>query len=63
VTTISTSPPSSASAEVAQRLRAVRRRIEEAGGDPNRVRIVGVTKGFRPEAVRAARKQKNAMTK
>jgi hypothetical protein len=55
VTTISTSPPSSASDEVAQRLRAVRARIEEAGGDPIRVRIVGVTKGFGPEAVRAAR--------
>jgi hypothetical protein len=55
VTTISTSPPSSASAEVARRLRAVRRRIEEAGGDPSRIRIVGVTKGFGPEAVLAAR--------
>jgi uncharacterized pyridoxal phosphate-containing UPF0001 family protein len=55
VTTISTSPPSSASDEVAQRLRAVRARIEEAGGDLTRVRIVGVTKGFGPEAVRAAR--------
>jgi uncharacterized pyridoxal phosphate-containing UPF0001 family protein len=55
VTTISTSPPSSASDEVAQRLRAVRARIEEAGGDLSHVRIVGVTKGFGPEAVRAAR--------
>jgi PLP dependent protein len=55
VTTISTSPPSFASDEVAQRLRAVRARIEEAGGDPSRVRIVGVTKGFGPEAVLAAR--------
>jgi uncharacterized pyridoxal phosphate-containing UPF0001 family protein len=55
VTTISTSPPSSASDEVAQRLRAVRARIEEAGGDVSRVRIVGVTKGFGPYAVRAAR--------
>jgi hypothetical protein len=55
VTTISTSPPSSASEEVAQRLRAVRARIEKAGGDPSRVRIVGVTKGFGPESVLAAR--------
>jgi pyridoxal phosphate enzyme (YggS family) len=55
VTTISTSPPSSASAEVAHRLRAVRQRIEEAGGDPTRIRIVGVTKGFGAEAVLAAR--------
>jgi pyridoxal phosphate enzyme (YggS family) len=54
VTTISTSPPSSASDQVAQRLRAVRERIGEAGGDPSRVRIVGVTKGFGPEAVMAA---------
>jgi len=29
-------------------------RIERAGGDPTRVRVVGVTKGFGPEAVRAA---------
>jgi hypothetical protein len=58
VTTISTSPPSSASAfasdEVARRLDAVRQRIERAGGDSSRVRIVGVTKGFGPEAVAAA---------
>jgi uncharacterized pyridoxal phosphate-containing UPF0001 family protein len=33
----------------------VRARIEEAGGDPSRVRIVGVTKGFGSEAVMAAR--------
>jgi hypothetical protein len=55
VTTISTSPPSSASDQVAERLAAVRRRIEEAGGDLSRLRIVGVTKGFGPEAVAAAR--------
>jgi hypothetical protein len=54
-TTISTSPPSSASDEVARRLLAVRQRIERAGGDPLRVRVVGVTKGFGPEAVSAAR--------
>jgi uncharacterized pyridoxal phosphate-containing UPF0001 family protein len=34
---------------------AIRRRIERAGGDPAAVRVVGVTKGFGPEAVRAAR--------
>ena len=50
-TTISTSPPSSASDDVARRLLAVRQRIERAGGDPFRVRVVGVTKGFGPEAV------------
>ena len=54
MTTISTSPPSSASDEVARRLTAVRSRIERAGGDPARIRIVGVTKGFGPEVVRAA---------
>jgi uncharacterized pyridoxal phosphate-containing UPF0001 family protein len=55
VTTISTSPPSSASDEVARRLTAVRLRIERAGGDPTVVRVIGVTKGFGPDAVRAAR--------
>ncbi len=54
MTTISTSPPSSASDEVAQRLVAVRQRLERAGGDPSRIRVVAVTKGFGPEAVRAA---------
>jgi PLP dependent protein len=33
---------------------AVRERIARAGGDPARVRVIGVTKGFGPEAVRAA---------
>ncbi len=55
MTTISTSPPSCADDDVARRLTAVRRRIERAGGDPTRVRVVGVTKGFGPDAVRAAR--------
>jgi hypothetical protein len=55
VTTISTSPPSSASDGVAERLDSVRRRIEQAGGDPSAVRVVAVTKGFGPEAVVAAR--------
>jgi len=53
-TTISTSPPSSASDEVGHRLLAVRARIERAGGDPARVRVIGVTKSFGPDAVRAA---------
>ena len=55
MTTISTSPPSSDSDDVARRLLAIRQRIERAGGDPSRVQVVGVTKGFGPEAVRAAR--------
>jgi hypothetical protein len=55
VTTISTSPPSSASGGVAERLDAVRLRIERAGGDPNAVRVIAVTKGFGPDAVAAAR--------
>ncbi len=59
MTTISTSPPSSASPvpsseEVARRLAAVHDRIAGAGGDPARIRVVAVTKGFGPEAVRAA---------
>ncbi len=41
-------------AEVAVRLAEVRRRIERAGADPARVRIVAVTKGFGPDAVIAA---------
>ncbi|HEY6426806.1 MAG TPA: alanine racemase [Acidimicrobiales bacterium] len=32
----------------------MRARIERAGGDPSVVRVVGVTKGFGPDAVRAA---------
>jgi uncharacterized pyridoxal phosphate-containing UPF0001 family protein len=55
VTTISTSPPSSVNDGVAERLDAVRLRIEQAGGDPSVVRVVAVTKGFGPEAVVAAR--------
>jgi pyridoxal phosphate enzyme (YggS family) len=54
-TTISTSPPSSASDDVAGRLLAIRQRIERAGGDPSRVRVIGVTKSFGPDAVVAAR--------
>jgi uncharacterized pyridoxal phosphate-containing UPF0001 family protein len=33
----------------------IRRRIAQAGGDPDVVRVVGVTKGFGPEAVAVAR--------
>ncbi len=40
---------------VAGRLATVRRRIEAAGGDPSRVRVVAVTKGFGPTAAAAAR--------
>jgi pyridoxal phosphate enzyme (YggS family) len=40
--------------EVTDRLRLLRRRIVSAGGDPGRVTIVGVTKTFGPEVVRAA---------
>ncbi len=54
MTTISTSPPSCASDEVARRLQAVRLRIERAGGDPSRVRVIAVTKGFGIDAVHAA---------
>ncbi len=55
MTTISTSPPSSASNWVAERLHSVRLRIAQAGGDPTAIRVVAVTKGFGPEAVVAAR--------
>ncbi|HMJ77255.1 MAG TPA: YggS family pyridoxal phosphate-dependent enzyme [Iamia sp.] len=41
-------------AEVAVRLAAVRARIERAGGDPDAVAVVGVTKGFDASAVHAA---------
>jgi pyridoxal phosphate enzyme (YggS family) len=40
--------------EIASNLRAVRDRIEHAGGDPNRVRIVAVAKRFDAETVAAA---------
>jgi pyridoxal phosphate enzyme (YggS family) len=55
VTTISTSPRSFASDEVSARLAVIRQRIAQAGGDPDAVRVVAVTKGFGPEAVAAAR--------
>ena len=40
---------------IAERLDEVRLRVERNGGDPARIRIVAVTKGFGPEAVSAAR--------
>lgn len=40
--------------DVATALARVRTRIEAAGGDPDSVRVVAVTKGFGPEAVLAA---------
>jgi len=42
-------------AGVAARLAAVTQRIERAGGDPEKVKILAVTKGFGPDAVLAAR--------
>jgi uncharacterized pyridoxal phosphate-containing UPF0001 family protein len=39
---------------VAERLALIRARIERAGGDPDTVRVVAVTKGFGPDAVAAA---------
>jgi PLP dependent protein len=41
--------------EVAARVAEVRDRIDAAGGDAERVRLVAVTKGFGPDAVLAAR--------
>jgi pyridoxal phosphate enzyme (YggS family) len=41
-------------ATVADRVAEVRRRIVSAGGDPSLVRLVAMTKGFGPDAVRAA---------
>jgi pyridoxal phosphate enzyme (YggS family) len=42
-------------AVVAARVAEVHRRVAASGGDPERIRIVAVTKGFGPDAVRAAR--------
>jgi uncharacterized pyridoxal phosphate-containing UPF0001 family protein len=55
VTTISTSPPSSASDDVGARLAVIRQRIVDSGGDPEVIRIIAVTKGFGSDAVEAAR--------
>ncbi|HVF73677.1 MAG TPA: YggS family pyridoxal phosphate enzyme [Acidimicrobiales bacterium] len=41
--------------DVAENLARVRERIAQAGGDPQRVKIVAVTKGFGAEAADAAR--------
>lgn len=46
-------PPGSAD-ELRERVAAVRQRIERAGGDPGRVRLVTVTKGFDVAVVRLA---------
>jgi len=42
-------------ASVASALSVVRERIEQAGGEPDRITIVAVTKGHGPDAVLAAR--------
>lgn len=39
---------------IAERLETIRHRIEAAGGDPDRVQVLAVTKGFAAEAVLAA---------
>ena len=41
--------------QVATRVADVRRRVASSGGDPERIRIVAVTKGFGSDAVAAAR--------
>lgn len=46
--------PAPTPAELEDRLAEVHRRIEAAGGDPGRVAVVAVTKGFAASAVRAA---------
>lgn len=47
-------PSAATAADVAERLAALRTRIERAGGDPGAVTVVGVTKGFDESAVHAA---------
>ena len=47
-------PPAPTSDELGARLAEVRRRVEEAGGDPGAVTVVAVTKGFGVPAVEAA---------
>ena len=49
-----TAPTAHPEEAVAARLSQVRTRIERAGGDPESVRVVAVTKGFGPAAVSAA---------
>ncbi len=46
--------PGDRPSDVASALADVQRRIAGAGGDPDGVRVVAVTKGFGPDAVRAA---------
>jgi hypothetical protein len=41
-------------ADVGERLAAIRERIEKAGGDPDRITVLAVTKDFGPDAVEAA---------
>jgi PLP dependent protein len=50
---VETAAPSSA-AELPARVAAVRSRIEAAGGDPGRVALLAVTKGFGADVVRGA---------
>jgi PLP dependent protein len=50
---VETAAPSSA-AELPARVAAVRSRIEAAGGEPGRVALLAVTKGFGADVVRAA---------
>jgi pyridoxal phosphate enzyme (YggS family) len=45
----------SGEAGLAERVAEVRRRVAVSGGEPDRIRIVAVTKGFGAEAVAAAR--------
>ena len=40
--------------EVGERLATIRSRIEQAGGDPDEITVVAVTKDFGPDAVEAA---------
>ncbi len=47
-------PPVPTAAEMRRRLDEVNRRIRDAGGDPGRVRVVAVTKGFGTAACAAA---------
>lgn len=47
-------PVAATAEDVAARLAALRERIERAGGDPDAVTVVGVTKGFDASAVHAA---------
>jgi pyridoxal phosphate enzyme (YggS family) len=52
--TVSNADDTGATAAVAERVAMARFRIAAAAPDPSRVRLVAVTKGFGPDAVRAA---------